>query len=91
MLGVVGQQCYVRLHGALVLRCYSILQKKTNKQTKGERCFFRSVTQVVRKEKSELSQSSVKPYDLLVTIQPDALPLSYRSNDEWRILSLANT
>ena len=91
MLGVVGQQCYVRLHGALVLRCYSIFQKKTNKQTKGERCFFRSVTQVVRKEKSELSQSSVKPYDLLVTIQPDALPLSYRSNDEWRILSLANT
>ena len=38
-------------------------------------------------KKIDLSQT----YDLLVTIQPDALPLSYRPNDEWWILSLANT
>ena len=30
-------------------------------------------------------------YDILFTIQPDALPLSYRPTDEWWILSLANT
>ena len=43
MLGVFGQQCYVGLYGALVLRCCSVFQKK-NKKTKGERCFSVSGT-----------------------------------------------
>ena len=80
MLGVVGQQCYVRLHGALVLKCYSVFQKK-----KRRKMFFQLVTQAARKDsegKIRVLPIKSHTYDLLFTIQPDDLPLSYRPNDE---------
>ena len=60
MLGVFGQQCYVGLYGALVLRCCSVFQKK-KKQKQKAKDVFQSVVQAARKEKSEFSQSRVKP------------------------------
>ena len=59
MLGVFGQQCYVGLYGALVLRCCSVFQNKKQKQKAKD--VFQSVVQAARKEKSEFSQSRVKP------------------------------
>ena len=60
MLGVFGQQCYVGLYGALVLRCCSVFHKKKKTKTKGERCFSVSGTGGAE-GKSEFSQSRVKP------------------------------
>ena len=71
MLGVFGQQCYVRLH--------AINSVKKNKQ-KAKDVF--SVSDTGGSEgKIRVLPIKSQTYDL-VTIQPDALPLSYRPNDE---------
>ena len=65
-----------------------VFKKKTNKQ-KAKDVF--SVSDTGGSEgKIRVPPIKSQTYDL-VTIQPDALPLSYRPNDEWWILSLANT
>ena len=72
MLGVFGQQCYVRLHAI-----NSVFKK--NKQ-KAKDVF--SVSDTGGSEgKIRVPPIKSQTYDL-VTIQPDALPLSYRPNDE---------
>ena len=72
MLEVFGQQCYVRLHAI-----NSVLKK--NKQ-KAKDVF--SVSDTGGSEgKIRVPPIKSQTYDL-VTIQPDALPLSFRPNDE---------
>ena len=77
---------FARGFSVKVLQCFSKKKRRKMFFSQWHRRLRRT-----RQEKSEFSESRVKPYDLLVTIQPDALPLSYRPNDEWWILSLANT
>ena len=73
------QQCYVRLHGALVLRCY---HKAFFKKKKKAKDFFSVSDTGGSAGKIRVLPIKSQTYDLLVTIQPDALPLSYRPSGE---------